>query len=102
MDRVPDFESVGCGFESRRGRLFMAKYQSEEQIIKLLLIRLERISADSYLAHRASGIRGALLREMEAINTGTSMSASNLEQLINNGFRIVETAASKQVYNQIA
>jgi hypothetical protein len=23
MDRVPDFESVGCGFEPRRGRLNM-------------------------------------------------------------------------------
>ena len=22
MDRAPDFESVGCEFESRRGRLF--------------------------------------------------------------------------------
>ena len=23
MDRVPDFESVGCAFESRRGRLYV-------------------------------------------------------------------------------
>ena len=23
MDRVPDFESVGCAFESRRGRLYI-------------------------------------------------------------------------------
>ena len=100
MDRVPDFESVGCGFESRRGRLFMTDYQSEEQLIRLLLIRLERISADSYLAHRASGIRGALMREIEAINSGRAINASKLEQLINIGFRIVEAAASKQVSGQ--
>jgi hypothetical protein len=80
----------------------MTKLQPEKQLIKLLLLRLERISADSYLAHRASGIRGALLREMEAINTGKSINTSNLEQLIHNGFRIVEAAASKQVFNQIA
>ena len=78
----------------------MTDYQSEEQLIRLLLIRLERISADSYLAHRASGIRGALMREIEAINSGRAITASKLEQLINIGFRIVEAAASKQVSGQ--
>jgi len=78
----------------------MTDYQSEEQLIRLLLIRLERISADSYLAHRASGIRGALMREIEAINSGRAINASKLEQLINIGFRIVEAAASKQVSGQ--
>jgi hypothetical protein len=34
-------------------------------LIQLLLARLERISADSPLAHRASGVRGALLRSLE-------------------------------------
>jgi hypothetical protein len=37
----------------------------EEKLIQLILDRLERISADSYWAHRASGVRGALLRSLE-------------------------------------
>ncbi len=32
------------------------------KLIQLLLSRLERISVDSYWAHRASGLRGALLK----------------------------------------
>ena len=32
----------------------------------LLISRLERLSADSYWAHRASGLRGALLRSLDA------------------------------------
>jgi len=78
----------------------MTDYQSEEQLIELLLIRLERISVDSSLAHRASGIRGALIREFEAINSGKAINTSKLGQLINHGFRIVEAAASKQVSGQ--
>ncbi len=34
-------------------------------LIQLLLARLERISADSPLAHQASGVRGALLRSLD-------------------------------------
>ncbi|MGC8855210.1 MAG: hypothetical protein ACP5QU_00245 [Anaerolineae bacterium] len=37
----------------------------EEKLIQLILERLERISTDSYWAHRASGIRGALLHSLE-------------------------------------
>jgi len=33
----------------------------QTQLIRLLLSRLERVSVDSYWAHRASGVRGALL-----------------------------------------
>jgi hypothetical protein len=38
-------------------------------LISLLIARLERISADSYCAHRASGIRGALMRFLEESST---------------------------------
>jgi hypothetical protein len=34
-----------------------------------LLGRLERLSADSYWAHRASGLRGSLLKCVEQIET---------------------------------
>jgi hypothetical protein len=76
----------------------MTEYQAEEQLIELLLIRLERISADSYLAHRASGIRGALLNAMEQIRQGHSINKDALESLINLSFLILERAAAGSTY----
>jgi len=37
-----------------------------EAFTQMVLARLERISADSALAHRASGVRGSLLRSLDA------------------------------------
>jgi hypothetical protein len=39
--------------------------QTDIQLIRMLSERLERISADSIWAHRASGVRGSLLRILE-------------------------------------
>ena len=42
--------------------------ESEPAIVhaaRLLATRLERLSADSYWAHKASGLRGSLLRSLE-------------------------------------
>lgn len=64
MDRAPDFESVDVSSILARGA-FLMKTLPEEKLIQLILERLERISADSYWAHRASGVRGALLRSLE-------------------------------------
>lgn len=36
----------------------------------LLISRLERLSADSYWAHQASGLRGSLLKFMEQFEAG--------------------------------
>ena len=63
------------------------------ELIRLLLARLERISVDSYWAHRASGIRGSLLRALETLETGRSFQKSRLEALIAKGFDILEKAA---------
>jgi hypothetical protein len=61
-------------------------------LARLLIFRLERLSADSYWAHQASGVRGALLRRLEA---GESEHAEgmSLEQLIALGFQILERGA---------
>ncbi len=40
MDRVPDFESVGCGFESRRGRLLFYKAESIPMTEKWTILRI--------------------------------------------------------------
>lgn len=67
----------------------------------LLLSRLERISADSIWAHRASGLRGGLLRVVDRIQIGKKEIASDVERdwydnlayLIETGYRILEKAA---------
>lgn len=66
------------------------------ELIRLLLARLERVSADSYWAHRASGIRGALLRGVEALERDQAYQNSKLDLLIAEGFEILEQAALEQ------
>ncbi|MCI0551103.1 MAG: hypothetical protein L0287_09120 [Anaerolineae bacterium] len=63
------------------------------ELIRLLLARLERISVDSYWAHRASGVRGLLLRALEKLETGHPSQKSRLDTLIAKGFDILEKAA---------
>jgi len=63
------------------------------ELIRLLLARLERISVDSYWAHRASGVRGSLLRALEKLEAGRPFQKSKLEPLISKGFDILEQAA---------
>ena len=63
------------------------------ELIRLLLARLERISVDSYWAHRASGIRGSLLRALEKLEVGRPLQKSKLNSLIARGFDILEKAA---------
>jgi hypothetical protein len=43
------------------------------ELIKLLIDRLEHLSADSTYAHRASGLRGSLLRALDQIKNGSRM-----------------------------
>jgi hypothetical protein len=65
----------------------------EEKLIHLLLARLERISVDSYWAHRASGVRGALIRSLEAQENADIQSLESLSKL---GFQILERAAREK------
>jgi hypothetical protein len=64
-------------------------------LIRLLLARLERISADSVWAHRASGVRGALLRMMDKSEKGRPVQQSELKRMTELGFYILEQAAAE-------
>ena len=66
---------------------------AEEKLIHLLLARLERISVDSYWAHRASGVRGALIRSLEAQENPDIQTLESLSKL---GFQILERAAREK------
>jgi len=66
------------------------------QLLQMLLARLERVSVDSYWAHRASGVRGSLLRAVEALEAGQPVSTPVLRQVVEQGFHILERAANER------
>ena len=65
--------------------------------LRLLLARLERISADSVTAHRASGVRGAMLRMLETLEAGDTVSDAELKRLIDAGYGLLQRAAKEKV-----
>jgi hypothetical protein len=67
------------------------------KLIQMLLTRLERISVDSYWAHRASGVRGALIRVLEKVEAGRPVQRSDLKRLIEIGFSILEKAGMEKL-----
>ena len=66
-------------------------------LIHLLLSRLERISVDSYWAHRASGVRGALTKILAQMELGESVDPAFLQMNLHVGFEVLEKAAEEYV-----
>lgn len=72
------------------------KFQEpDDKLIRLLLPRLERISVDSYWAHRASGVRGALVKILDQMETGELVDPASLRKNILIGFEILQEAAEE-------
>jgi hypothetical protein len=69
--------------------------EPNERLIRLLLARLERISVDSYWAHRASGVRGALTRLLGQMETGETVDPASLRLNLLVGFEILQRAAEE-------
>ena len=66
--------------------------EKDLELARILIARLERLSADSYWAHRASGVRGSLLRWVE----DDQGDAGQGRDLINHGFEVLEKAAREK------
>jgi hypothetical protein len=66
-------------------------------LIRLLLARLERISADSVWAHRASGVKGSLLRMLDRSERGYTIQQPELKRMVDLGFFILEKAAKEKM-----
>ncbi len=64
----------------------------KNDLARMLVMRLERLSADSYWAHQASGVRGSLLRMMEIGELESEQGAL----LIERGFDFLEKAAKEK------
>ena len=64
-------------------------------LVRLVLARLERVSVDSALAHRASGIRGALLTTLETSEQGRAVDPEALDAALRQAFWILEQEAGR-------
>jgi hypothetical protein len=75
----------------------MDALQKRIEEANLLIFRLERLSADSYYAHRASGLRGSLLRWVERLERQpealTAEDLQDLEYLLRAAVEILNRAA---------
>ena len=65
------------------------------ELLQLLAARLERLSADSHWARRASGLRGNLLKVLEEIEAGTAVTQERLDLLMEAAFEILRRAAQE-------
>ena len=65
-------------------------------MIGLLIARLERISADLFWAHRASGVKGSLLRLLEKSEKGFRVREIELQHAVDLGYYILEKAAREK------
>jgi hypothetical protein len=85
------------------GKLAMDENQQLYEQAKLVVQRLERISADSIWARRSSGHRGALLRWIEKLEGVEgqkellSEEKMQLKSLLEEGFRFLERAAQERL-----
>ena len=65
--------------------------------LNFLLSRLERISADSAVAYRASGVRGAMLRVVEKLEEGLPVSGQDVKRLTDRAYLLLQKAAREKI-----
>ena len=63
------------------------------ELLRLLASRLERLSADSHWARRASGLRGNIVKLLEQVDAGEPVAAARLDLLTDSAFEILRRAA---------
>jgi len=63
------------------------------QLLRLFTSRLERLSVDSHWAHRASGLRGNIIKLLEQADAGEPVAARRLDLLTDTAFDILLQAA---------
>lgn len=68
---------------------------SDIELLRLLAERLERLSADSLWARRASGLRGNIIKVLEELDGGQDIEAVRLSPLIQRAFEILKHAAQE-------
>jgi hypothetical protein len=82
----------------------LSRFERQADLVRLLVARLERLSADSVWARRASGARGALLKALDDLETGvltpTTAAPADLDRLqllIDHGFALLTRAGRELI-----
>ena len=65
------------------------------ELLQLLAKRLERLSADSLWARRASGLRGNIIKVLEEFDSGQEIEPERLSSLHRRAFEILKQAAQE-------
>ena len=65
------------------------------ELLRLLAERLERLSADSHWARRASGLRGNIVKVLDKIDAGQNVEPARLSPLIQHAYGILRRAAQE-------
>ena len=68
---------------------------ADSELLRMLAERLERLSADSLWARRASGLRGNIIKVLEEIDAGRDVTPERLSPLIQRAFEILKHAAQE-------
>ena len=71
----------------------VAELNARIELLRMLTLRLERLSVDSIWARRASGLRGSLIKALDALDAGMPMPTYQLDMLIESSFQILRNAA---------
>jgi hypothetical protein len=69
----------------------MQELRPTMELMRMLAQRLERLSVDSHWAHRASGVRGNLLRIIDSMEAG--IEPQETEKMIEMAFDILRKGA---------
>lgn len=64
-------------------------------LLRLLVSRLERLSADSHWARRASGLRGNIVKVLDEADLGQEVSRAKVKLLTEAAFVILRRAAQE-------
>ncbi len=71
------------------------RYSHQIELLQLLASRLERLSADSHWARRASGLRGNILKVLEETESGKKVAPARLDLLTGSAFDLLRRAAQE-------
>jgi hypothetical protein len=69
--------------------------KGEIELLRLLAIRLERLSVDSIWARRASGLRGNIIKILDENDAGITINSNRLPPLIERAFEVLQHAAQE-------
>ena len=95
MSTLRTFASAPVCIQAQEGCALVDDSQLEQS--HRLIYLMERLSADSQWAHRASGVRGALLRAVQGVNDGAGQPDPAALERLNESARELLVRAAREL-----